>query len=264
MAVMNRKKLKRWLRGARYVLLGATVLFLLLLCHPQPCFGWSVRVDNLTLYSDRAFSPEAGRAVLQIAQAKLAASPLYNPRDRHAAFVCNSRWRQKIFFLPASGASGLNLYPITTNVFLRGAVIENNRLIPHSGIAMRDLRPLDYFIVHEVAHTLTQRAVGWWRYRKLPQWLREGYSDYLGRGAAFDYEKSWRGFLAGDPEMNWPPNVPYRRYNLLITYLLRQKHMDTLQLLKDPMTQAAAEALLRKEPPPQATNNEQQTTNNKQ
>jgi hypothetical protein len=34
---------------------------------------------------------------------------------------------------------------------------------------------------HEITHTLTAQAAGWVDYYRLPQWVREGYADYVGK-----------------------------------------------------------------------------------
>jgi hypothetical protein len=199
----------------------------------------------LSLYSDQAFTPEAGKRVLETVEAKLATSPLYSARERHAAFICNARWRQRLFFNRNYGVGGVNQYPLTTNVFLRDATVEDNRLIAPSGGPVPGDRTLDYFIAHEITHTLTVRAVGWLKYLRLPQWVREGYADYVAKGTAFDYELARRAFLAGAPEMDWPKSGLYWRYHLLVAYLLDKQHWPVQQLLESPPDQSQVEEELR-------------------
>ena len=224
---------------------GVLACYWALLCFPQPFFHTSVQANNLTLYSDQSFPPEAGRRVLEAVEAKLAASPLYSAHDQHAAFVCNSRWRQRLFFNRNYGVGGLNQYPLTTNVFLREAVIEDDRLISPSGNQVPGDRTLDYFIAHEITHTLTVRAIGWLAYYRLPQWVREGYADYVGKGLPFDYEAARRAFIAGAPEMDWQRSGLYVRYHLLVAYLLDRQHVTVQQLLESPPDQTAVENQIR-------------------
>src|SRR5262249_62015428 len=79
-------------------LAGVLLSYWVLLCFPQPFFSSSVEANNLALYSDRSFTPEAGKKILETVGARLAASPLYSARDRHAAFICNAAWRQGLLF----------------------------------------------------------------------------------------------------------------------------------------------------------------------
>ncbi|RPJ53966.1 MAG: hypothetical protein EHM23_29925 [Acidobacteria bacterium] len=225
------------------VILGGC--YLLLLNFPQPLFRWSVQSDNLRLYSDRPFPPEAGRELLRSVQRKLASSPLYSAKGRHDVFICNSPWRRTVFFLPAPrGAGGANYHPWTSNVFLVAAAIEHNRLINRSGKPDVLGRSLDHFMTHEITHSLTSREVGLWHYQNLPDWIKEGYAEYVARGAELDYEQSVQAFLVSAPEMNPPKLVPYRRYETLVAFFL--KHEGGIRrLLVQPRSQADAEGILR-------------------
>jgi len=71
---------KFWLKAAAG-LFGVLIVYWGLICFPQPFFRSSVSANNLTLYSDQPFSPEAGKQILEIVEAKLAASPLYSADD---------------------------------------------------------------------------------------------------------------------------------------------------------------------------------------
>jgi hypothetical protein len=242
----NRKRLL-----LKFVATGvaACTLFWLLLCFPQPFFHTSVSAKNLTLYSDRPFATAAGRHVLELVEAKLSASPLYSDQQSHLAFICNARWRQRIFFTYQYGVGGVNYYPLTTDVFLRDSIVEENCLIGPGGNRVPGDRTLDYFIAHEITHTLTGQAVGGIAYHRLPQWVREGYADYVGKGAAFNYDEARRAFLAGDAKMDWEKSGLYWRYNLLVAYLLDNQHWSVQRLLREPIEQKAVEDAIRAEKP---------------
>ena len=225
----------------------ATVgLILLLLIAPQPFFHTSVSAKNLTLYSDRPFAPEAGRRVLALAEAKLAKSPLYVAEQKHLVFICNERWRQRLFFTYEYGVAGVNYYPIT-NVFLRDSIIEENCLISPGGNRVSGERTLDYFVAHEITHTLTGQSVGAIAYHRLPQWKREGYADYVGKGEAFNYDEAKRAFLAGDPRMDWAKSGLYWRFHLLVAHLLDKQHWSVRRLLEEPIEQQVVEDAIRVE-----------------
>ena len=243
---MKLKKRTLWKIAAA----GAAVflLYLLLLCFPQPLFQSSVQADNLSLYSDQPFPTEAARHILELVGTKLSASPLYSPHQVHVAYVCNARWRQRLFFNRNYGVAGVNQYPLTSNVFLRDAVIEDNCLIGPKGNRVPGDRTLDYFITHEITHTLTARAVGWIDYYRLPQWVREGYADYVGKGNSFNYDEAKRAFLEGAPEMDWEKSGLYWRYHLLVAYLLDKQQWSVQRLLEEPPAQESVEEAIRAEP----------------
>jgi hypothetical protein len=199
------------------------------------------------LHSDRPFSEAAARRVLQLAEAKLAGSPLYSGQQVYNIYLCNARWRQMLFFNKDYGVGGVAPYPVTSNVFLRGASVEDNRLISPRGAPVTGDRTLDYFIAHEVTHQLTGHAIGPLRYARLPQWVREGYADYVGKGSSFNYDEARRAFLAGAHEMDWKKSGLYWRYHLLVAHLLDHRHWSVAQLLQDPPAQESVEAAIRSE-----------------
>jgi hypothetical protein len=230
-------------------ILGMVALILLLLSVPQPFFTTSVNAKNLKLYSDQPFAPTAGQHVLELAEARLATSPIYFAEQNHHVFICNTRWRQRIFFNYQYGAGGVNWYPITTNVFLRDSIIEENCLIGPKGSRVPGERTLAYFIAHEITHSLTGQAVGGIAYHRLPQWKREGYADYVGKGATFNYDEAKRAFLADDPKMDWAKSGLYWRFNLLVAHLLEKQHWSVERLLEEPIEQSTVEAMIRAEKP---------------
>jgi hypothetical protein len=249
---MNRPLLKNWKRNLLRIAIGiASSLGLLwgLLSFPQAFFHASVRANNLALYSDQPFVPEMGKQVMDKVEAKLATSPLYSAQQDHAIFICNARWRQRLFFTYVYGVGGVNYYPFTTNVFLRDSLIEENCLIGPTGKRVPGERTLDYFITHEITHSLTGQAIGGIAYHRLPQWVREGYADYVGKGAAFNYDEAKRAFLAGDPKMDWAKSGLYWRFNLLVAHLLEKQHWNVHRLLTEYPEQAAVEAMVRAEKP---------------
>jgi hypothetical protein len=241
-------KKRLWIRAVASVLV-VFFLYLTLLCFPQPFFRWSVSAANLTLYSDQPFSEEEAKKVLEITQTKLATSPLYSSEQAHKIFICNARWRQRLFFNRNYGVGGVNYYPLTTNIFLRDAIVEENRLISPSGKPVANERTLDYFMTHEIGHTLTKQATGSIRHWQMPEWITEGYPDYIGRGDAFHYDEARQAFLSEAHEMDRWKSGLYLRYNLLVTYLLDKQHWSVQQLLQKPIDQKTVENAIREEKP---------------
>ena len=236
-------------RLARVALAGIGLFagYSLMLCVPQPFFAHSVRAGGIVVYSDRPLAEGAARNVLQLALGKLAKCPLYAMHPDASVYVCNSRWREALFFNKHYGVGGVSPYPLTTNVFLRGAAFEDNRLISRSGIPVPGDRTLDYYVAHELTHELTGRLVGPLGFYKMPQWVREGYADYVGKGN-FNYAEARQAFLTGALEMDFQGSGLYSRFHLLVAYLLDHQHWSVDRLLHEPWPdQVEVESAIRAE-----------------
>jgi hypothetical protein len=219
-----------------------------MLCMPRPFFPYSVRAGGLMLYSDRPLPDAAARHVLRLSLNKLANCPFYATYPEVNIYICNSRWRQMLFFNKDYGTGGVTQLPFTGNVFLRDAAVNDNRLISPRGAVVSGVRTLDYFVAHEVTHELTGRAIGSLRFYRLPQWIREGYADYVGKGAAFQYDEARQALLAGAPEMDWKSSGLYLRFHLLVAYLLDHRQWTVDQLMRGPWPdQALVESQIRAE-----------------
>jgi len=151
------------------------------------------------------------------------------------------------FFLHKYGVGGVNYYPFTTNIFMRNSIVDENALIGPSGNRATGERTLDFFIAHEITHTLTGQAIGTRAYMVLPEWKREGYADYVARKSVFNYEEMKRAFLANDPGMDPVKSGLYLRYSLLVAHLLDKKHWTVQQLLTTPIEQTSVEDMIRAE-----------------
>src|SRR5215471_8164362 len=136
------------------------VAYAALLCVPQPFFAYSVRAGGLVLYSDRPLPADAARDVLRRTLDKVESCPYYATYPNARIFLCNSRWRQVLFFNKAYGVAGVMHLPFSGNVFLRDAAVADNRLISPRGVPVEGDRTLDYFIAHELTHVLTGRGMG--------------------------------------------------------------------------------------------------------
>lgn len=227
---------------------GSTLLVMAyawLLCAPRPLFPFAVKADRLEMRSDRPIEAASGARVLRLAERKLAHSPLFTDRANYRVYLCNSTWRQVLFFNKDYGVGGVAPYPLTSNVFLRDARVEDDRLISPRGNPVPGDRTLDYFVAHELTHQLTGRALGPVRYFELPQWVREGYADYVGKGDSFDYAQARNALLAGAPEMDWKRSGLYWRFHLLVAFLLDRQGWTVERLLKNPPSETWVETAVR-------------------
>ncbi|UWZ82807.1 hypothetical protein [Occallatibacter riparius] len=81
-------------------------------------------------------------------------------------------------------------------------------------------------MTHELTHSMTASYAGAGRWRDIPRWLREGYSDYVGKGQSSfaDLERKF-----GDS--SFQTNREYLRYQLITAYLLQVRGVKVRDLL---------------------------------
>ncbi|HZZ88424.1 MAG TPA: hypothetical protein VFE13_08815 [Caulobacteraceae bacterium] len=212
---------------------------------PRPFFAYHTEFGRLSLWSDQPFDAAAGRRVLADVEARLATSPLDDAHP-HAIFIANAPWREALFFNLAHGAAGVNYFPISNDVFLRRADVGRDVLYGHSGMPAPSPRTLAYYGAHEIAHSFTAERLGARRLwnRSLPQWVREGYADYVGMGGRVDIDDLYRRYRASDPELDWRRSGTYARFRLLVAYMLERRHWSVDRLLTSGLGQPQAEAMM--------------------
>lgn len=229
-ARLRRSRLAALALGAAVLLTVALFGRVVLVCHPDVLFPYSIESGNLRLASDQPIPDTSGRDVLERAARKLAVSPLYDPAVRHTVYICNAPWRQWIF-LKGQPIAGLNYHPLTTNVFLRAARFYDNRLLSPRGWPIGGGRTLDYYVAHEITHSLVSAHLGnaW----GLPRWLNEGYADRIGMGPEFDYETALAAWRDRPPETAQMAEDCHR-YDVAVAWLLDVKGRTIQDLLARP------------------------------
>jgi hypothetical protein len=237
----------RILRIARRTLAGAllaAIAYVALLVHPDPLFAHTLSGGPIVVHADAPI-PDAMRGTLRLAEAKVRRSPIYDPARVHHVYVCQTAWRWRLLSNWSSNAAGIAYAPIGRSVFLRRASLEDNTMIGPSGRRITDGRTLDYYVAHEVTHTITADLLGARGYYALPVWAREGYADYVGRGAAFDYDDARGGLLRGERVLSPKQSGHYLRYALFVAHLLDREGWTVERLLREPPDERALEARVR-------------------
>lgn len=239
---MRRLRFLRWLPA---LLVGFVVLVVATFASAPLVFTYHVTEGRLTLYSDRPFDAAKGAAILRDVEARLAASPIDDHKP-HSIYVCNADWRRTLFFNRASGAAGVNYYPLTNNVFIRRSDIDADRVFGASGKIADPPRTFTYYAAHEITHSFTAERIGASRLwnAALPQWVREGYADYVGLQGRIDVDTLYRRWREGDPEQDWAHSGRYTHFHLMVAYLLTRKHWSIEQLLAAPPTPQSVEAMM--------------------
>lgn len=198
--------------------------------YPQPLFAHRLEYRNYQIWSDRPIDP-AITHVLDDATRRLRTSRLYDPQAPIRLFFCNEPWRMRLYTGKVGGVADILL---TRNIYLREADIAANRIIPpHGKLADARDRPLSYFIAHEATHIMQSRTFG--RLLRLhPQWLVEGYADYVAKAGDFDFEGNRRLLKKGDPRLDYGRSGLYRRYHLMVAHLIDGRGLSLAELFADP------------------------------
>ena len=219
------------LRRSLLTLFLASGAYLLLLGYPDPFFAHRLQHAGITLHSTQPI-PEAMKATLERARARLDRSPLAAMTRDVDVYICHSPWLFSLFARQNYRVGGIADWLVGQHVFLRESDLHNDRLISPGGQPVAADRPLSYFIAHEVMHIAHARAVGRARYAHMPQWVDDGYADYVARdidlGAALQKMKD------GARELEPARSGLYVRYALMVAYLLDKQRLPLSQLFASP------------------------------
>lgn len=217
------------------LLLAAAALYVAVLAFPEPNFEHRLTYGHYEVFSDRPIPPEI-RHVLDDVTRRLERSELYSRSQRFRIFFCHESWRMALYSQHFSSAPGGTADGwLTRNVYIRRSDIAANRLFAPTGeLADADVRPLSYFIAHELTHVLQSRAFGRFMALRHPRWLREGYADYVGKGGEFDVQENRRLLIAGDPALDPQRSGLYRRHHLLVAWLVDHDGRSIRDIYREP------------------------------
>jgi hypothetical protein len=236
--------MKRLVRLVRRSLLGlavASAAYLVLLAYPQPLFAHEVSSRGLTIHAMQAMPP-AMNTTLDRAVARLQRSPLFAAAGDVHVFLCQQQSVFTLFARQNYRVGGVADWLIGQHAFVRQSDMHNDRLISPSGTPVSADRPLSYFVAHEAMHIAIARAVGRVDYSRMPQWVDDGYADYVARD--IDYADALQKLKADARELDPLRSGLYLRYHLMVAYLLDKKRVPLAELLTTPPDRERIEAEL--------------------
>jgi len=220
---MNRPKPKTrygvFLRRSERASGVLTVFYLLLHLFPQTLFAHRVTRDGITIYSRSPLPPEAASCAARAADL-LKQSELAVPGRQEHVFVCDAPWLFRLFSPRSSCAFAVSV-PVTDNVFIAEADF-------FADIALRsgpdfNRRSLSSVMAHEITHGLIRHRLGLVSSIRLPDWIDEGYCDFIARESSFPKEDGFRLFASGQKH----PSLSYRyfTYRQMVRYLVVQRNL---------------------------------------
>ena len=197
-------------------ILGIGLVYTLTLCFPEFAFKNKLTVDFVTVYSDEEIPVSEMTAILQTAEERLQKSVLYKPSVHQRIFIANNPIRWRYFTNINYKAGGINYVPLNHSIFLRKVDIKNNRLYGPSGKISGGDRTLDYYMAHEMTHTLEYQSMPRYKYPFKTNWVLEGYCEYVAHDSQ-NYE------MVLDKYLYTPENKSekyYTRARTMVAYLL--------------------------------------------
>ncbi len=238
---------KRWGRWAakRGLLALVTALagWAALVIHPQPLFAYTAQEANIVLHARRPFPPET-KPLLDDVLRRVSRSPLYDPARVHHVFLCDTPGLYAFLALWAWKSGGVTQTMVNGHAFIRPHDIQRGTVFGRGGEVKKGGRTLAYFIAHEVTHAMTADHTGWWRYRRLAAFQTEGYADHVAFARQLDLRAEREALVHDTPEMSPSRSGLYRRYELLVDYLMDRRGLSVDDLLAQHMDQRQLEAEL--------------------
>ena len=229
------------------LLLGAYVLAA---AYPKPMFDYRFNYENYRVWSDQPIPDEIAE-VLDDVTRRLRTSSLHDRETPVEIFFCNEPWRLWLYGRSFTArAGGLAPVLLTRQVFIRASDIPANRIYTPTGGPLADAaqRPLSYYIAHEITHSDVSRHFGRTVVLRYPQWLLEGYADYVGKAGDFDFEENRALFAAGASALDHGRSGLYREFHLKVAYLLDKKGWTLQQVFANPPDEAELDTRLRAQP----------------
>jgi hypothetical protein len=228
-------------------LLVLALAYVLAASFPKPMFGYRVDYQNYQVWSDQPIPDEISH-VLDDVTRRLRTSSLHDRDTPVEIFFCNEPWRLWLFGRRFSTQLGgaADVW-VTRQVFIRASDIAANRIHTPTGRPLADAaqRPLSYYIAHEITHSDVSRRFGRTVMLRYPEWLLEGYADYVGKGGDFDFEENRALFAAGAAALERDRSGLYREFHLKVAYLLDKKGWTLEQVFANPPEESALDARLR-------------------
>jgi hypothetical protein len=233
---------RRILRRSLVALSLGTMAYFAILAYPQPLFAGEVAGPGLTIHATEPM-PAAMQETLDRALVRLQRSPLFGTAGNVHVFICQSRGMFSLFARQNYRVGGVADWLVGQHAYLRESDLHNDLLISPGGTPVAADRPLSYFVAHEAMHIAVARYVGRARYSQMPQWVDDGYADYIARD--IDYSSALQRLKENARELDPQRSGLYLRYHLMVAYLLEKKQVQLADLLLSPPDRDAVESELR-------------------
>ena len=223
------RNLRRGERAAAVLCLA----YLLLHAYPQPLFAHNVTAHDITLYSRLPLPPAAVERLAQ-ARALLDRSELAVAGRPARVFLCNSPGLFRLFAPLKAGSFAIS-FPFTDNIFVADADIAADLVTS----AHKARRSLSGVIAHEITHDLIRQRLGVWQSLILPEWVVEGYCDYVADSSSYPEALGQDLLATGRPADS--DSARYYLQRRMVAHLIDDRHLSFAAVVARARDQAAVE-----------------------
>jgi len=164
-------------------------------------FPYHAQFGTTDVYSVQPIHPRLG-AELARADALLAQSPLYTGPVTRQIYLTDGGWRWTVLALNLRGAAALRR-ALNNAIIVNRADVANDLMDLHWPIGGR--RSLSSVVAHETTHILETQHFGLVKGAMSPQWMVEGYADYVAQESSLSDDDVRRVEAKHDPN----PALPY-------------------------------------------------------
>lgn len=213
--------------------------YLALMAYPQVLFAHSLSAHGITFYSREPLPAEAALRAARAAEL-VNSSELSVPGRTERVFVCDKPWLFRLFG-PLSGGAFAFSTPVTDHVFVCRADFQND--IIRNTQPQYNTRSLSAVIAHEITHGLIRKRVGLLRSASVPDWVAEGYCDYVALEGSFPEAEGMRLLRAGESHPS--KSFQYFLGRQMIRHLIEAEQQTFDQIVSAPGQAAEIEVRLR-------------------
>jgi hypothetical protein len=220
-----KSRLGKFLRGLERAIVALLLLYAGLHAFPQVLFAHSVSGEGITIYSRDPLPPETTQRIAEIA-ALVARSELAVPGRQEKIFLCNSPWVFRLFCPRSTGAFGAAI-SVTDHVFVPQADLASN--VAKRSAPSYNARAFSPLVAHEITHGLIRKRLGLIRAFRLPDWVDEGYCEYVAGEGSFPDDEGLPLLAAGEKL----PSSAFRYflYRQMVTYLIDDRGLSFQQVV---------------------------------
>jgi hypothetical protein len=200
-----------------FILSGITLLYVSLIMFPMAIFGHVLEYKKFTIYSTSPLDSQITE-ILDQSEINLTSSEIYSS-GKQKIFICNNQLLYTFLAPGASKAFACN-YPVVNNIFIANCDVRDNLAYKKSSERTRNLHEL---IAHEITHSFIDKHLGLVKSKLLPDWINEGYCDYIGYNEKYNHEEA-KNFLMKNSTSD--QNDLYKKYYYAVGYLLDRKQIS--------------------------------------
>ncbi len=118
-------------------------------------------------------------------------------------------------------------FPIFQRIIVTRSNVSKNKVYRNGKLF--NTRSLNSVLAHEMVHVLTEKEIGFFKYRFMPVWKREGYADYIANESSFDEVFGKELFCSG--KINQSLSYKYFKFRMLIKYLMESEKLSFHQIM---------------------------------